>query len=429
MSELVQKDAQYIWHPYTQMQTAQPPVPVVRAEGVYLFAEDGTKYLDAISSWWTNIHGHANEYIARKVFAQLTTLEHMIFAGFTHAPAVELAERLLQKLPDNQQKVFYSDNGSTAVEVALKMALQYWYNKEVKRAKIIAFEGAYHGDTFGAMSVSGRSIFTKPFDDLLFDVVFVPVPVPGHEEESLAAIQAAIAQYGGDIAAFIFEPLIQGTAGMVMFGAPWLDKILALCKEQQIITIADEVMTGFGRTGKFFACDHLKQQPDIVCLSKGITGGTMAMGFTTCTENIYSAFLSSDKTKALFHGHSYTANPTACAAALASLDLMESEETWENIARINTQHTAQYEKLKANPGITRISVTGTILAIEIMTASDSSYLSSVRDNLYEFFLAQNILLRPLGNIIYIMPPYCITNNELQTIYTAIEIAIDKFSSK
>jgi adenosylmethionine-8-amino-7-oxononanoate aminotransferase len=429
MMGIIEKDAQYIWHPYTQMQTARPAIPIVSANGVYLIAEDGNKYLDGISSWWTNIHGHANEYIARKVFAQLMTLEHVLFAGFTHAPAVELAERLLQKLPANQQKIFYSDNGSTAVEVALKMALQYWYNKGVKRTKIIAFEGAYHGDTFGAMSVSGRSIFTKPFNDHLFDVVFVPVPAPGYEEESFTVLQAAIAQHGADIAAFIFEPLVQGTAGMVMYDALWLDKILTLCKAHNIITIADEVMTGFARTGKFFACDYLQNEPDIVCLSKGITGGTMAMGVTTCTDAIYAAFLSADKTKVLFHGHSYTANPTSCAAALASLDLMEREDTWQAIARINMQHLGQYEKLKTHPGIKRISVTGTILVVEIKTANDSSYLSGIRDSLYEFFLSRNILLRPLGNIIYIMPPYCITNEELQTIYNAIEIAIDKFSSK
>ncbi|SKB42374.1 adenosylmethionine--8-amino-7-oxononanoate transaminase [Daejeonella lutea] len=419
---LAERDQAVIWHPYTQMQTAAAPIPIVRGDGVHLIAEDGTKYIDAVSSWWVNIHGHAHPYIAEKVAEQLRTLEHVIFAGFTHPTAVELAERLLDILPDNQKRVFYSDNGSTAVEVALKMCFQYWSNKGQPRTKVLAFHNSYHGDTFGAMAVSARSAFTKPFDQLLFDVEFIDLP----NADNISRLREHISTFSFQFSAFIFEPLVQGAGGMNMYEAKYLDDLLAHCKTEGILTIADEVMTGFGRTGRLFASEHLTEQPDLMCFSKGITGGTMALGLTTCTAKIYDAFLSDDKLKTLFHGHSFTANPVTCSAALASLDLLLMPETLANISRIEEQHKQFAARVSAHRKVRTIRQTGTILAMEWETGDSTSYFNTLRDQLYNFFLGEGILLRPLGNIIYIMAPYCITNDELEYIYKKIEQALDQF---
>ncbi len=418
---LVERDLAVIWHPYTQMKTALPHVPIVRGEGACLYDEDGKRYIDAVSSWWVNIHGHANPYIAQKVAEQLLKLEHVIFAGFTHPTAVELAERLLAVLPSNQKKAFYSDNGSTAIEVAIKMCLQYWHNQGKPRTKMLAFKNAYHGDTFGAMAVSGRSAFTAAFDSLLFEVEFIDLPTG----ENIKALKSRISYLRSELACFIFEPLVQGTAGMIMYEAEYLNELLAHCKQEGILTIADEVFTGFGRTGKLFACDYLSQQPDIMCFSKGLTGGTMALGLTTCTNEIYNAFLSDDKLKTLFHGHSYTANPVACSAALASLDITLDASTMQNIKRIETMHSGFAEKIKHHPKIKTTRQTGTILAMEWETGSSTSYFSSLRDRLYHYFLDAGIILRPLGNIIYILHTYCITNDELNYIYSKIEQALEE----
>jgi adenosylmethionine-8-amino-7-oxononanoate aminotransferase len=420
--KLAERDINVIWHPYTQMKTAGSPIPIVRGEGAYLIDETGKKYLDAISSWWVNLHGHAHPYIAEKVAEQLRTLEHAIFAGFTHPPAVELAERLLDILPDNQKKIFYSDNGSTAVEVALKMCFQYWSNKGEPRHKVLAFHNSYHGDTFGAMAVSARSAFTAPFEKFLFQVEYIDTP----NANNISTLISQLATDSQIPAAFIFEPLVQGSGGMLMYEAEHLDKLLKVCKEHNILTIADEVMTGFGRTGKLFAMDHLVQQPDIVCLSKGLTGGTMAMGVTSSTENIYSAFLSDDKMKTFFHGHSYTANPVACAAALASMDLLLKPESMGNIQRISSQHTKFRDKIQHHSKLKDVRQTGTILALEWKTEAGTSYFNDLRDKLYNFLLEQGIILRPLGNIIYILPPYCISNDELAYIYRKIEEALERF---
>jgi len=418
---LTDRDLKVIWHPYTQMKTALPPVPIVRGEGVCLFDENGKKYIDAVSSWWVNIHGHAHPYIAQKVSEQLKKLEHVIFAGFTHEGAVELAERLLPILPGNQQKVFYSDNGSTAVEVAIKMCLQYWHNKGENRTKIIAFKNAYHGDTFGAMAVSGRSAFTAAFDSLLFEVEFIDLP----DESNVENLKSQISNLKSNAACFIFEPLVQGAGGMIMYEAQYLNQLMARCREEGVLMIADEIFTGFGRTGKPFACNHVSEQPDIMCFSKGLTGGTMALGLTTCTQNIYDAFLSDDRLKTLFHGHSFTANPVACAAALASLDLFLEPETSENIKRIESMHKQFAIKIKDHPKIKTIRQTGTILAMEWQTGNDTSYFNSLRDTLYSYFLEACIILRPLGNTIYILPPYCITDAQLTYVYSKIEQALEE----
>lgn len=419
---LAERDQAVIWHPYTQMQTAAAPIPIVRGEGVYLIAEDGTRYIDAVSSWWVNIHGHAHPYIAGKVTEQLRTLEHVIFAGFTHPSAVELAERLLQILPGNQKRVFYSDNGSTAVEVALKMCFQYWSNQGSPRTRVLAFHNSYHGDTFGAMAVSARSAFTKPFEQFLFDVEFIDLP----NAENIHQLTDHISTLSPQLSAFIFEPLVQGAGGMNMYEAGYLNELLAHCRKEGILTIADEVMTGFGRTGKLFASDHLTEKPDLMCFSKGITGGTMALGLTTCAAKIYDAFLSDDKLKTLFHGHSFTANPVTCSAALASLDLLLQPDTMAGISRIEKQHRQFAASIAGHPKLRTIRQTGTILAMEWETGDNTSYFNSLRDQLYNFFLGEGILLRPLGNIIYIMAPYCITNDELQYIYQKIEQALDQF---
>lgn len=415
---LIERDLSVVWHPYTQMKTAAPPIPIVRGDGACLYDENGKCYIDAVSSWWVNIHGHAHPYIAQKVAEQLNKLEHVIFAGFTHKPAVELAERMLKILPDNQSKVFYSDNGSTAVEVAIKMCLQYWHNQGMRRTKILALKNAYHGDTFGAMAVSGRSAFTAAFDSLLFEVEFIDLP----NAFNIAELKSQVSHLKSDLACFIFEPLVQGAGGMLMYEAKYLDQLMAHCRDERVLMIADEVFTGFGRTGKPFACDHLSTQPDIMCFSKGLTGGTMAMGLTTCTQLIYDAFLSDDKLKTLFHGHSYTANPVTCSAALASMDLFVAESTKKNIKRIVNRHEQFAVRIKDHPKIRVTRQTGTILAMEWETGSDTSYFNSLRDKLYNYFLDAGIILRPLGNILYILPPYCITNDQLDYIYGKIESA-------
>ncbi|ACU04770.1 adenosylmethionine--8-amino-7-oxononanoate transaminase [Pedobacter heparinus] len=419
---LINRDAQVIWHPYTQMKNHLPHVPIVRGEGVYLFDEKGKKYIDAVSSWWVNIHGHAHPHIAAKVAEQLNTLEHVIFAGFTHEPAVRLAERLLPLLPGVQKKVFYSDNGSTAVEVALKMCLQYWVNTTKEpRTKIIAFKDAYHGDTFGAMSVSGRSIFTEPFSPLLFDVEFVELP----NAQNIEQLKSKINYLSNEVACFIFEPMVLGAGGMLMYEAIYLDQLIETCQKHGILTIADEVMTGFGRTGKYFSTEALQTEPDIFCLSKGLTGGTMPLGVTTCNSKIFNAFLSDDKLKTLYHGHSFTANPVACAAALASLDILLQPETLQNIKRIESRHQVFSESIIGHPKLKNVRQNGTILVMEWQTEGDTSYLNGLRDRLYLYFLERGIILRPLGNILYILPPYVISDEDLAYIYQNILTALEE----
>ncbi len=417
MTTLKERDKEVIWHPYTPMKIRPESIGVLRGEGVYLEDEDGKRYIDAISSWWVNLHGHSHPHIAQQVATQLRTLEHCIFAGFTHEPAVRLAERLLPVLPGAMSKVFYSDNGSTAVEVAIKMALQYWSNKGIKKQKVIAIEGAYHGDTFGAMSVSERSIFTAPFDEKLFDVAFIPFPHRGGEEASFVALEDLLQD--NEIAAFIAEPLVQGTAGMRIYSPEVLEQYFRLCKKYNALIIADEVMTGFGRTGNLFACDTVETGPDMVCLSKGLTGGTMAMGITATTQDVYDAFYDDDMLKTLYHGHSYTANPISCTAGLASLDLTLDEACTADRERIGRSYLQFMDTIAGHEKIRDMRRCGTILAIELNTSSPTSYTSAQRDSIYKFFIDRGILLRPLGNIIYLMPPYCITDDELQYIYSAI----------
>ncbi|MCF8465732.1 MAG: adenosylmethionine--8-amino-7-oxononanoate transaminase [Flavobacteriales bacterium] len=420
MTDWIETDKEAVWHPFTAVNEDTVNVPIVRGKGAWLIDADGKRYLDAISSWWVNLHGHCNPYIAKRVAEQVMKLEHVMFAGFTHEPAVELATRLLKKMPEQFTKVFYSDNGSTAVEVALKMSFQYWFNQGTPKRKVIALEDAYHGDTFGAMAVGGRGVFSKPFDPFLFEVEFIPTPVLGKETETLDRLSQIIEKE--EVASFIYEPLVQGTAGMQVYCPAILDKMILMCRAKGIIIIADEVMTGFGRTGTLFAMDQCEQKPDLIALSKGITGGFLPMGVTVCTEEMHQSFWSEGeegKMKTFLHGHSYTANPLACTAACASLDLMEKDETWENINRIDKQHAEFATEAAEMRGVAAVRHKGTILAIEYETGAQTGYFNSLRDRLYDFFMERGIILRPLGNIIYIIPPYCITEVELNLVYQAI----------
>ena len=419
---LTERDRQHLWHPYTQHKTAALPIAIKKGKGALLWDENDKEFIDAIASWWVNPYGHSNTVIADAIYKQLTTLEHVLFGGFTHEPAILVAEKLIEILPKNQQKIFFSDNGSTAVEVAIKVALQYFFNKGEKRTTIIAFENAFHGDTFAAMAASGISFYTQAFQGMFIDVVRIPVPVKGQEKESFEALKKAIKS--NNVAGFIFEPLVQGAAGMVMFEPESLEELIRICKENNVLTIADEVMTGFGKTGKTFAMDYLVEKPDMMCLSKALTGGTIPMAITTFTSDIFDAFYNDDINKALFHGHTFTANPTGCAAALASLELLQTDEMQANIIRVNQRHLDFQERIKQHPKVTTTRVLGVIFALEIKTESSASYYGSLRNKLYDFFIENGVILRPVGNIVYILPPYIITDEQLQKIYQVVENALE-----
>ena len=414
---LSERDRQVIWHPYTPMKLRPTALGIVRSEGVYLYDEQGKSYIDAVSSWWVNLHGHSHPLIAQAIYQQAQTLAHCMFAGLTHEPAVQLAERLLALTPGEMRHVFYSDNGSCATEIAIKMALQAFHNQQKPRRTIVALEHSYHGDTFGAMSASGRGLFTQPFDDKLFNVVFIPVPTREHAAESLTALKSILAT--GDVAALIVEPLVQGAAGMQMHDADALSQLFSAAKAAGAYVIADEVMTGFGRTGSLFACDQLSVAPDMICLSKGLTGGTLPMAVTLCTEPLYQAFYSDDVQHAFYHGHSYTANPIACSAALASLDLLLTDECTQARAMIAEAHRAFADEIAEHAKVENVRTCGTILAMTIRTSGGSHYLSQERDRIYHYFLNRGVLLRPIGNVLYLIPPYCISAEQLQMIYQLI----------
>ncbi|WP_158730071.1 MULTISPECIES: adenosylmethionine--8-amino-7-oxononanoate transaminase [unclassified Flavobacterium] len=419
---LTERDQKHLWHPYTQHKTAAVPIAIKRGKGALLWDENDKEYIDAIASWWVNPYGHSNTFIADAIYKQLTTLEHVLFGGFTHEPAIVLGEKLLEILPKNQQKVFFSDNGSTAVEVGIKVALQYFFNKGEQRTTIIAFENAFHGDTFAAMAASGISFYTQAFEGMFIDVVRIPVPVPGKKEESYQALREQIKN--NKCAAFIFEPLVQGAAGMVMYEPETLDVLLQICNDNRVLTIADEVMTGFGKTGKNFAMDYVVTKPDIMCLSKALTGGTIPMAITTFTQDIFEVFYDDDINKALFHGHTFTANPTGCAAALASLELLNTPEMQANLVRVNQNHLDFQSKIKGHSKVTTTRVLGTIFALEIKTEGEASYYGSLRNKLYDFFIENGVILRPVGNIVYILPPYIITDDQLQKIYQVVEEVLE-----
>ena len=422
-----------IWHPFTNTALDPAPLHVVRAEGVYLHTSDGRRILDAISSWWVNLHGHGNPRIAAAIAEQARKLEHVILAGFTHDAAEELAERLRKWVAPELAHLFFSDDGSTAVEVALKLAVQYFSNQERgEKREIVALAHGYHGDTAGAMSVSDDSPFTEPFRSMRYPVHRVHsaycyrCPVGLQREtcaiECIQQLEALLADRGDKIAAMIVEPLLQGAGGMIIHPVEFLQKIRALCTRHDVLLIADEVLTGFGRTGKMFACDLAGVTPDLMCLSKGITGGFLAMGVTLCTGRVEGAFRSENRMHTFYHGHSYTGNALACAAANASLQIFEDEPVFDrirSIAKINAERLAEIRKMH-QVGETR--QIGTIGAIELR-AEDAGYLSAMRPKLYDFFLDGGVLLRPLGNVVYVLPPYVISADELHRVYDVIVEAI------
>jgi adenosylmethionine-8-amino-7-oxononanoate aminotransferase len=418
-----------VWHPFTQHAIAPESIHVDRASGAYIFARNDEhkgerRIIDAISSWWVITHGHCHPEITHAVQEQAGKLDQVIFAGFTHDPAEELAQRLINITGAEIEHAFYSDSGSTAVEVALKMAIGYWEHTNRPRKKIIALENGYHGDTFGTMSAGGRSVYNKVYEPYLFEVEHIPVPTPGNEAESFNALEKILNNNPDDVAAFIFEPLIQGAGGMVMYSADALKAMADLCRSHEVLLIADEVMTGFGRTGTFFACDQAALTPDIMCISKGLTGGFLPMGATLCTKEIYNAFYHKDKAKMFFHSSSFTGNPLACAAANASLKIWENEDVLGRINTIAQNHADAAHNFAQRNDLENIRQKGTILAMDVKVNKDAGYLSQIQPKLYEFFLSKNILLRPLGNTIYILPPYCMNDDDCAETYTAIENALD-----
>jgi adenosylmethionine---8-amino-7-oxononanoate aminotransferase len=423
---LQEKDKKYVWHPFTSLEPDEEPILIESAQGVYLHTADGRKIIDAISSWWVNLHGHSHPIIAKAIADQAAKLEHVIFAGFTHQPAITLCENLLSILPENQSKIFFSDDGSTAVEVGLKMAMQYWHNQGItSKSKIIALEGAYHGDTFGSMSVGARDSFNIPFEKYLFQVEFIDFPTKENEQKIILDFVNLVEK--GDVGVFIFEPLVQGASGMRMYSPEILDQLISIAQKNNVICLADEVFTGFGRTGKLFASDYLLNKPDIMSVSKGITGGSLPLGVTSCSKKIEATFQSNQASKTFYHGHSYTANPIACAAANASFNLLTNDECTQNRKRIEKSYDVLKLDLKNHPSIKEIRQTGTILAIELNSTRSTSYTNPVRKKIYTHFILKNILLRPLGNVIYLLPPYSISNTELNYIFKELTLFLDSLN--
>jgi adenosylmethionine-8-amino-7-oxononanoate aminotransferase len=426
MSDLLRKDKQYVWHPFTQMKTADVPLEIISAKGARLYAADGKSYIDANSSWWVNVHGHGNPVIGEAISKQFQELDHVIFAGVTHPTAVQLAEDVIQLLGDPFEKVFFSDDGSTAVEVALKMAFQFWHNGGNPKKRILAMDGSYHGDTFGAMAIGQRGYFNEPFEHFFFDVDFLEFPTELNSETELKKAEKLFKS--GEFAAMIVEPLVQGSAGMRIYSVEFLEELVRLAKKHDVLVIYDEVMTGWGRTGKLFAMEHCAVRPDIICLSKGLTGGVLPLGLTVSTMRIYDAFLSEEKTKALLHGHSFTGNALSCAAAVASISLFRQKDTNDNIETISSAHQVFIEKMRGNPGIDSIRSLGTILAVDLKVSDSGGYFSSIRDEAYRFMLSKGILMRPLGNCLFVNPPYCIQKDDLDSIYSALESFVSKHIS-
>ncbi|MBI2504388.1 MAG: adenosylmethionine--8-amino-7-oxononanoate transaminase [Candidatus Latescibacteria bacterium] len=412
-----------IWMPYTQMKEAPTPLMVRSGRGAMLELEDGRQVMDCISSWWVTLHGHAQPEIAAAIAAQAGQLEQVIAAGFTHQPAEELARRLTGRLPF-LPRLFYSDNGSTAVEVGLKVAFQYWRNQGAAgRRRFLSLEGAYHGDTLGAMSLSGRSLFTEAFAEMLLPVDFVPFPqawlgdegVEEREARALEHLEGLLRRSGEEYAAMILEPLVQGAAGMRMCRPSFLQAAEVLLRRHGVLVIYDEVLTGFGRTGEFFACQKAETRPDILCLAKGLSGGFLPLAATLCAEELYQAFCSGDPRHTLYHGHSYTANPLGCAAALASLELLEKEDY--RFREMEDWHREELAELADHPHLRRLRVCGTIAALEVEGAA--GYLHELGPRLRQRFLERGFLLRPLGGVIYLVPPYCLERAQLGAVYRCI----------
>lgn len=416
------KKSSPIWHPFTQHALFPEMTHIDRGEGAYLYTKDGQRLIDCISSWWVTTHGHCHPRIQTAVQKQMARLDQVIFAGYTHDPAEAVARGMVELTPDGLDYVFFSDSGSTAVEVALKMALGYWHHMGSQRHKIIVMENSYHGDTIGTMSVGERGVFNKPYDPLLFTVDSIPFPAQGQEQATLDALEKMLS--GDDeTAALIVEPLVLGAGGMLMYPAWVLREMHALCKKHDVLFIADEVMTGWGRTGTVFACEQADVVPDIACYSKGITGGFLPLAVTMCHEKIFDAHFSEDRAKTFFHSSSYTANPIACAAAAENLEIWRDEPVQERIDAISDAHAGFLKSLEKDDRFENCRQTGTIVAVDIKV-KDEGYLSDIAPKLYRQFQADGLLLRPLGNTVYILPPYCVSSSDLNEMYDAIRNAVD-----
>lgn len=421
-----------IWHPFTQHGLEEPIINIKNSKDEFLYTQDGIAIIDGISSWWVNTLGHCNPEITKAITKQAEKLQQIIFAGFTHEPAEEVAQKLHELLPSKLEYPFFSDSGSTAVEVGIKMAVGCWHNKGLSnKTKIVAFEKAYHGDTFGGMSPGARSVFNKAYEKMLFEVIHLPCPQKGAEEKTIKAFENLLKAQASEIAAIIIEPLVLGSGGMLFYEPFVIDELYKLAKAYDVFFILDEVMTGWGRTGTMFAFEQTNIVPDIICLSKGLTGGAVPLAVTVSIKEIYDSFYSKDKAQMFFHSSSYTANPIACAAAAANLRLWGAnggKDILEKIAAINNFHMEKKAYFEKKERVKNARVLGTIFALDIETKKEG-YLSDVAIDLYKFYLENGVLLRPLGNTVYIMPPYCISKESLEKIYDTIDKSIDYVNGK
>ncbi len=414
-TQLLLKDQQHIWHPLTQHKTAMAPLAIKKAQGNYLYDFNGTAYFDAISSWYTCSYGHANPVLTSAVKAQIDKLHHVVFAGMTHEPAVQLSQDLLEILPSNQAKLFFSENGSTSVEIALKMAFQYHFNRGEKRLAVVALEGGFHGDTFGAMSASGLSVYNGPFEDLLIDVIRIPVPTTDNIEILLQEVEQILS--GHAVASFIYEPLVQGAAAMQLIDVTSLCRLIRRFRESGTTIIADEVMTGFGKTGTHFASDQMGNLPDIICLSKALTGGIMPMAVTSCSQEIYDAFYDDQTSRGFFHGHTYSGNPLGCVAASAAIKQLVSAPIQACIQRITTLNAVFAQQLKQHRMVSDVRHCGVILALDLNT--EMQRYGQQRNTIFKWFWERGIFLRPLGKTVYIVPPFTTTAVELKKLHQSL----------
>lgn len=403
-----------IWHPFWQHGLGETIYEIKATEDEFLITKDDKKIIDGISSWWVNTLGHNNKYIVDAIKKQAEIMQQIIFAGFSHKPAIDVSNKLSKFLPEQFSHIFFSDSGSICVEVALKMAVGYYFNKYGKnKSKIVAFEHSYHGDTFGGMSSGAESVFNLPYRNMLFDCIKLPYPKTGEEEITIEAYRKLLKESANEIGAIILEPLVLGSGGMLMYEPFVLDELYKLSKEYDVLFILDEVMTGFGRTGTMFAYEQSNIIPDIICLSKGLTGGNLPLASTLCTDEIYSAYYDKSKAKMFFHSSSYTANPVCLAAASANLDLWEDKKPLEDVKRINEYYKKKMSDFK------NARILGDIFAFET-DGKENNYTADVAVKLYDYFLKNGVLLRPLGNTIYVMPPYCIKESSLDKIFELLK---------
>lgn len=414
------RDKKHLWHPLTQHKLNKNALGIVRADGALVYDEEGKEYIDGIASWYTVMYGHCNPYIIAAMTEQMNKLDFVMFSGLTHEPAIELSEKLIALLPKKQSKLFFNDNGSTAIEAAIKMALQYYHNSGENRDTLIAFEDGFHGDTFGAMSASGLSSYNGPFADFLLKVVRIPTPQEHNLKEVKESLAEALAK--NSCAAFIFEPLVQGAAGMKFHSAEGLDALIALCQENQVLCIADEIMTGFGKTGKNFASEYLSNEPDIICLSKALTAGMFPLSITSCSQAVFNRFLSDEIEKGFFHAHTFSAHPIGCAAAIAGIELLNSPDILERRLYIEQSHLAFASSIKSHSKVDEVRALGVILAIDLKVRAER--YGNLRDTLYTFFIDKGVLLRPLGNTVYVIPPFVISDIQLQKIYDSINAVLE-----